>query len=258
MAAEEYVQSLARGLEVLRVFDASRPRQTLSEVAASTGLTRATARRFLLTLVELGYVRTDGKQFELTARVLGLGYSYLSSLTLPELAQPHLERLSAAVHESTSASVLDGTDIVYVARVPVRRIMAVTVGIGTRFPASATSMGRAILAALPAGERAGHLPDELPTFTDRTIASRTQLDAELDRVAVQGWALIDQELESGVRSLAVAVRDGAGAVLGAINIAARADGDADAFVSRLLPELRSAAAELERDIAVTPGAADPR
>ncbi|MCU1416945.1 MAG: IclR family transcriptional regulator [Schumannella sp.] len=248
MAAEEYVQSLARGLDVLRAFDAAHPRQTLSEVAASTGLSRATARRFLLTLVELGYLRTDGKQFSLTPRVLELGYSYLSALTLPELAQPHLEQLSAAVHESTSASVLDGTDIVYVARVPVRRIMAVTIGIGTRFAASATSMGRVMLAGLDAAELPRHLATELPVFTERTLASREALAEELDRVRAQGWALVDGELEPGLRSLATPIRDRSGTVIAAINVAGRAEGEPAAFVERLLPALRTATAAIESDL----------
>ena len=141
----DYVQSLARGLSVIKAFDGEHPRRTLSEVARHTDLTRATARRFLLTLVELEYVRTDGSVFWLTPRVLELGYSYLSSLSLPEIAGPHLEALSAKVRESTSVSILDGDDVVYVARVPVSRIMTVSITIGTRFPAYATSMGRVLL-----------------------------------------------------------------------------------------------------------------
>ena len=248
MAGEEYVQSLARGLEVLRAFDASHPRQTLSEVAATTGLSRAAARRFLLTLVELGYLRTDGKTFALTPRVLELGYGYLSTLTLPELAMPHLETLSASIGESSSASILDGSDVVYVARVPVKRIMAVTIGIGTRFPAWATSMGRVLLAALPDAD----LPDELEALTDRTIRSRAKLTAELATVAAQGYALVDGELELGLRSLAVPVRSG-GVVIAAINVAGRSDGDANAFVARVLPPLRAAAAGIESDLAATGG-----
>jgi IclR family pca regulon transcriptional regulator len=156
----QFVQSLERGLAVIRSFDAANPEMTLSDVAARSALSRATARRFLLTLVELGYVRTDGKRFALTARVLELGYAYLSSLTLPEIAQPHLETLSATVHESSSASVLDGTDVVYVARVPVKRIMTVSITLGTRLPAFATAMGRAIL---------GHLDD---AKRERTLERR--------------------------------------------------------------------------------------
>lgn len=242
MAGEEYVQSLARGLEVLRAFDAEHADLTLSEVAELTGLTRATARRFLLTLVGLGYLRSDGKRFALTARVLDLGYRYLSTLSLPQRAQPHLEHLSRTVGESTSASVLDGTDIVYVARVPVARIMAVTIGIGTRFPATATSMGRVMLAD-------GHaLPDVLPSFTDRTITDREVLEAELTRVREQGWALVDGELESGLRSLAAPLHDRSGAVVAAINVAGRAEGDPAAFVARLLPALSAAARAIEAEL----------
>ena len=148
-ASDQYVQSLARGLAVIRAFDTDHPVMTLTEVAARTGLTRATARRFLHTLVELDYVRTDGKTFALTAKVLQLGYAYLSGLSLPQLAQPHLEELSLKLGESTSAAVLDGTDIAYIARVTTRRIMNVGITVGTRFPAYATSMGRVLLAALP-------------------------------------------------------------------------------------------------------------
>lgn len=245
MAGEEYVQSLARGLEVLRVFDADNPELTLTDVAGLTGLTRATARRFLLTLVELGYLRTDGKRFALTSRVLDLGYRYLSSLSLPQFAQPHLEQLSRTVGESTSASILEGGDIVYVARVPVQRIMAVTIGIGTRFPAYATSMGRVMLAD------GGPIPDELPAITSRTITDRAALTAELARVREQGWALVDGELESGLRSLAVPIRVG-GWVVAAINVAGRADGVPADFVGRLLPELRATAAAIERDLPASP------
>ena len=158
-ASDQYVQSLARGLAVIRAFDTDHPKMTLTEVAARTDLTRATARRFLYTLVELGYVRTDGKIFALTAKVLQLGYAYLSGLSLPQLAQPHLEELSLQLGESTSAAVLEGTDIAYIARVATRRIMTVGITVGTRFPAYATSMGRVLLAALP--------PDQLQDYLAR-------------------------------------------------------------------------------------------
>ena len=144
--APHFVQSLERGLAVIRAFDEHNVELTLSDVARSTGLTRAAARRFLLTLADLGYVRTDGRWFSLSPRVLELGYAYLSSLSLPEVAEPHMERLVAEVHESSSVSVLDGEDIVYVARVPTSRIMTVSINVGTRFPAYATSMGRVLLA----------------------------------------------------------------------------------------------------------------
>jgi IclR family pca regulon transcriptional regulator len=247
VAGEEYVQSLARGLQVLRAFGAEHPHQSLSEVAARTGLSRAATRRFLLTLADLGYLRTDGRMFSLTPRVLELGYGYLSTLTLPDLAMPHLEALSSAVQESSSASVLDGTDIVYVARVPVKRIMTVTIGIGTRFPAWATSMGRVLLASLPAGDRDAHLPGELPELTPRTLRSRADVVAELDAVAARGWAMVDGELEEGVRSLAVPVRAGSGRVVAAINVSGRSNGDGDGFRDRVLPELQRAADRITAD-----------
>src|SRR3954447_10979042 len=154
---EHFVQSLERGLSVIRAFGADEPQLTLSDVARRTGLTRAAARRFLLTLVDLGYVRTDGKQFALTPRVLDLGYAFLSSLTLPEVAEPHLERLAAELHESSSVSVLDGDEIVSVGRVPTSGIMRVSITVGTRFPAYATSMGRVLLAGLAEPELAAYL-----------------------------------------------------------------------------------------------------
>src|SRR5579862_4318011 len=143
----DFVQSLDRGLSVIRAFDADHPQLTLSEVAAATGLSRAAARRFLHTLVHLGYMRSSGGRFELRPKILELGYAYLSSLTLPEVAMPHLEELVEQVRESSSVSELDAGDVVYVARVPTKRIMTVTISVGTRFPAYATSMGRVLLAA---------------------------------------------------------------------------------------------------------------
>src|ERR1700678_2008718 len=147
----DFVQSLERGLAVIRAFDADHPSLTLSEVATSTGLSRAAARRFLRTLVQLGYMRSNGSRFALRPKILELGYAYLSSLTLPEVAMPHLEQLVEQVHESSSVSELDGDDVVYIARVPTKRIMRVTISVGTRFPAYATSMGRVLLAAKPDG-----------------------------------------------------------------------------------------------------------
>ncbi len=205
-ASDQYVQSLARGLAVIRAFDANNPVMTLSEVAARTDLTRATARRFLHTLVELGYVRTDGKTFALTAKVLQLGYSYLSALSLPQLAQPHLEQLSLKLGESTSAAVLDGPDIFYVARVATRRIMNVGITVGTRFPAYATSMGRVLLAGLPQAKLEAYLTTaELTPLTPRTVASVPDLRAAVEQVRAQGWCLLDQELELGLMSIAAPV-----------------------------------------------------
>lgn len=244
------VQSLARGLAVIRAFDAEYSVMTLSQVAARTELSRATARRFLHTLVELGYVRTDGKSFALTAKVLDLGYSYLSGLTLPELAQPHLERLAATVGESTSASVLNGTDIVYVARVPTKRIMSVAITIGTRFPAYATSMGRVLLAALPPAEAAERLSAiELPVRTARTIHTVDGLLEQLALVREQGWALTDQELEVGLRSMAMPIIDAHGRTIAAINVSGHAaDGDAESFRARVQAPLALAVEAIHHEL----------
>jgi IclR family transcriptional regulator, pca regulon regulatory protein len=213
----DFVQSLERGLAVIRAFDQSHPELTLSEVAARTGVTRAVARRFLLTLATLGYVRSDGRFFSLTARVLELGYAYLSSLSLPEVAEPHLEALVAEVNESSSVSVLDGDDVVYVARVPVSRIMTVSISVGTRFPAYATSMGRVLLAGLTSDDLETYLSSvSLAPLTARTLTSVDALRAEVVKVRAQGWSLVNQELEEGLRALAAPVRDRSGRVVAGI------------------------------------------
>ena len=249
--APHFVESLARGLTVIRAFDASRPEMTLAELARVTGLARATTRRFLLTLVDLGYVHSDGRRFSLTPRVLELGFSFLSGLPLAELAQPILETLSRELDESTSASVLDGDDIVYVARVPTRRIMNVGITIGTRFPASATSMGRVLLAALAPSElegalgRLGHTP-----LTSRTVTSPDRLRTVLDEVRQQGWALVDQELEDGLRSIAAPVRGADGTVVAAINVSSSTTTSTIEQMREVYrPPLLAAAAELSAVLA---------
>jgi IclR family transcriptional regulator, pca regulon regulatory protein len=208
---------------VIRAFDAEHRDLTLSEVARATGLTRAAARRFLLTLVELGYVHVDGGRFSLRPRVLELGFAYLSSLSLPEVAQPHMEQLVAAVDESSSISVLDDTDIVYVARVPTRRIMSITLAVGTRLPAYATSMGRVLLAGLPDAaleERLARI--DVRPLTKRTVKDRDALRRAIEVVRRQGYAVVDQELEEGLRSGAVPIRDASGAVAAALNVSVHA------------------------------------
>ncbi|GAA1006009.1 IclR family transcriptional regulator [Acrocarpospora pleiomorpha] len=248
--AEEYVQSLARGLAVIRAFDAVTPELTLSDVARKTDLTRAAARRFLHTLVDLGYVRTDGRLFSLSPRVLELGYAYLSSLSLPEVALPHLERLVAEVHESASVSVLDEADVVYVARVPTTRIMRVTIAIGTRFPAHCTSMGRVLLAGLSPAELDAFLADNpLERLTPRTVTSPVALRSELDRVRAQGWAMVDQELEEGLRSIAAPIRNRAGRAVAAVNLSSHASRTTLESARRdLLPPLLATAARIEADL----------
>jgi IclR family transcriptional regulator, pca regulon regulatory protein len=246
----EFVQSMARGLAVIKAFDETHRELTLSEVAAITGLARAAARRFLLTLAELGYVRNDGRMFALTPRVLELGYAYLSSLSLPQIAEPHLERLVAEVQESASVTVLDDTDIVYVARVPTARIMRVTISIGTRFPAYATSMGRVLLAALAEPELEAYLDRvSMRKITSRTITDRAALRAELDQVRAQGWAVVDQELEEGLRSLAAPITGRDGKTIAAANIATHAARTTAAEARRtLLPVLIRTAEQIGADL----------
>lgn len=247
----DFVQSLERGLAVIRAFDAEHPQLTLSDVARLTGLTRAAARRFLITLVELGYVRTDGRLFALRPRILELGYAYLSSLSLPEVAHPHMETLVAEANESCSISVLDGDEVVYVARVPTHRIMTVAISIGTRFPAYATSMGRVLLAAQPDAWIDAYLGRvDLVAITPRTVVDPEQLRTILRRTREQGFALVDQELEDGLRSLAVPVRDAHGTVAAAMNLSAHASrGTSDAIRTELLPPLLGAARRIEEDLA---------
>ncbi|MGP4017027.1 IclR family transcriptional regulator [Saccharopolyspora sp. 5N708] len=249
-----YVQSLARGLMVIRAFNESNPEMTLSEVARATDLSRAAARRFLHTLVHLGYVWTDGRVFALTPRVLELGFAYLSSVSLPEIAQPYLERLVAEVHESASVSVLDGPDIVYVARVPTSRIMTVSINIGTRFPAYATSMGRVLLADLSDAELDDYFSRvELQPLGPHTITTPAGLKRELARIRDQGWALVDQELEAGLRSIAAPIRDRSNRVVAAANISSHASRTSPADARHnLLPPLLQTAARIGADLRVAP------
>ena len=246
----DFVQSLERGLLVIRAFDAEHRELGLSEVARISGLTRAAARRFLLTLEKLGYVTVAEARFSLTPRVLELGYAYLSSLTLPEVAQPHMEALVARVNESSSISVLDDTDIVYIARVPTRRIMSITLAVGTRLPAYATSMGRVLLAALPDAELTTRLARiELRPLSARTITDAATLRAVLERVRRQGWAAVDQELEEGLRSLAVPIHDASGAIVAALNVSVHASRGTMTTLRRdVLPLARAAAQAIEVDL----------
>src|SRR2546423_5474021 len=205
-AADEYVQSLARGLSVIKTCGEDAPSLTLSEVAARVGLTRATPRRILWTLHRLGYVHSDGRNFNLAVRTLDLGYAYLSSMNLWEAAQPYMEEVVEHVHESCSASVLDDTDIVYVARVPTHRIMSITLGIGTRLPAYATSMGRVLLAGLSEEELDAYFRRaRLEPLTEKTVVDPKRLRRIVEAVRRRRFALVDQELEQGVRSVAVPI-----------------------------------------------------
>jgi IclR family pca regulon transcriptional regulator len=246
----DFVQSLERGLAVIRAFDAEHRELGLSDVARATGLTRAAARRFLLTLVELGYVHFDGSRFSLRPRVLELGFAYLSSLSLPEVAQPHMERLVARVDESSSISVLDDTDVVYVVRVPTRRIMSITLAVGTRLPAYATSMGRVLLAGLDPAELEERLSRIEPApLTAATVTDTGALRRILDGVREDGFAVVDQELEQGLRSAAVPIRDASGTVVAALNVSVHASrATMEALRRDVLPPARETAAAIEAEL----------
>lgn len=221
--SRDFIQSLERGLAVINSFSRDRQTQTLSEVAQQAGLTRATARRILLTLTELGYVRQNGRGFALTPRVLDLGYSFLSSFRVVELAQQPMERLVDEVKESSSMSILDNTEIVYVARVPTTRIMTIALALGSRLPVYPTSMGRVLLAGSSDDEISDYLAKtELRRLTPHTITDVSELWEKLEEVRAQGFALVDQELEEGVRSIAAPITNSRGDVIAAMNISCHA------------------------------------
>ena len=234
---------------MIRAFDVDNPQLTLSDVAKRTNLTRAAARRFLLTLEQLGYVRSDRKLFALRPSVLELGFSYLSSLGLPEISTPHLETLVQEVQQSSSVSVLDGTDIIYVARVAMRRIMSVNITVGTRLPAYSTSMGRALLAELDAVQLDAYFAAaELSPITAHTVTDEKKLREVLVEVREQGWALVDQELEHGLRAIAVPLHDASGRAVAAINVSLPSvNYTREETLSDVLPPLRRAVAHIETD-----------
>jgi len=245
----EFVESLARGLTVLTSFGEGRAGLTLTEVARATGLARATARRALITYEHLGLVRARGRVFELTPRVLALGFPPLSRTSLPEIAAPHLAELAGRVHESASLAVLSGDDIQYTARVATSRIMSVNITLGTRLPAYATSMGRVLLADLPPADRP--LPLTLRPFTPHTLTDPDALARLLDDVRTRGHALVDEELEEGLRSIAVPVHGRGGRVVAALNVAMHAARHTVEECERdILPQLRAAADRIEGDLRV--------
>jgi IclR family pca regulon transcriptional regulator len=242
----DFVASLEKGLLVIEAFDASRPRLTLSDVSKLTGITRAAARRYLLTLTKLNYADFDGRYFTLSPRILRLGYAYLSSASLSARVQPFLEQISEATGESSSAAILDGDDIVYIARSATRRIMSIGLGVGSRLPAYCTSLGRAILA---------HQPDEaieaylqrvrMEARTPKTVTDKAEFRAVLEATRVQGYALVNEELEFGLRSIAVPVVQKNGQVTIALNLSAQAGRvSADEMRERFLPSLSAASESL--------------
>ncbi|MFJ2159336.1 IclR family transcriptional regulator C-terminal domain-containing protein [Streptomyces sp. NPDC087856] len=242
----EFVESLARGLTVLTAFGEDRAELTLTEVAQATGLARATARRALITYEHLGLVTPSGdRRFALTPRVLSLGFPPLSRTTLPALALPHLTALAARIHEPASLAILVGDDVQYTARVATSRVMSVNIAVGTRLPAYATALGRVLLADAPAREH------ELRALTPRTLTDPAALAAALETVRTQGYALVDEELEAGLRSIAVPVRDRRGRVVAALNTATHVTGRTVAeYVRDVLPELTVTAGTIEADLRV--------
>jgi IclR family transcriptional regulator, pca regulon regulatory protein len=252
----DFIEAIARGLDVIRAFKAGQPVMSLASVADASSLPRPTARRILLTLEQLGYVRQAGGQqsfspvgYELTPRVLDLGMSYVLSRGLWEIARPHMETLVARTRESTSIAQLDGSDIVYVARVAVPKIVTLSVTIGTRFPAMQTSLGKVLLAALPPAEaervlaepsRSGITPPWQPDATERAAALR--------EVRARGWSLTDEQLAPGIRSVAVPLRDGEGRVIAALNVNAHAaETPLDVLTGQHLPLLLQAAGSISAD-----------
>lgn len=248
----DFIEALARGLDVIRAFEPNRPTMTLSEVATATGLARPTARRMLLTLEELGYVRAERGGFALTPRVLELGMAYIGSTSIWEIARPHLEHLVGCTGESSSLAQLDGSDIVYVARVAVPKIITLAVTIGTRFPALQTSLGKVLLAELSADaldrvlaetSRSGIIPLWQPTVEER--------ERVLCEVRKNGWALTDEHLARGIRSIAAPVRDGTNSVVAALNVTVHAaETSIETLTEKYLPLLLQTAGAISKDWAL--------
>lgn len=241
-----FMASLARGLQVIRAFTEQQPRLTIAEVGRLSGLPRAAARRCLLTLERLGYAGSDGRAFYLTPKILALGYAFLSSTSLPKAVQPFLEQVSETLQESCSAGVLDDDEVVYIARAATRRIMSVGLAVGSRLPAFWTSMGRVLLAHLPPAELRRRLEALQPrAFTERTITDRAQLARLLEQVRQRGYCIVEQELEIGLRSVAVPVVNASGQVVAAMNCGLQAQrvGRRE-LEGRILPVLQRTAQDL--------------
>jgi IclR family pca regulon transcriptional regulator len=238
----DFMAGLGKGLGVIECFDDEHPQLTIAGVAAKTGLSRAAARRCLLTLQELGYVDYDSNLFRLTPRVLRLGYAYIASSELPQIIQPHLERLSGQIRESCSASILDGSEVLYIARAATKRIMSVNLGVGTRLPAYCTSMGRVLLAALDPDEAARRIASLRRTqFTPNTRTRKEELTEILRDVRDKGYCVVDQELEIGLVSMAVPLFNNAGQTVAALNIGAQSPRvNAAEMPARFLPALLEA------------------
>ena len=242
-----FMTSLARGLAVIQAFSQRRHHLTISQVSTTTGLSRAAVRRCLYTLAKLGFAGSDdNRHFFLRPRILALGHSYISSMPLATAAQPVLEHISHLLHESCSIATLDGVEIVYIARANVTRIMSIDLGVGSRLPAFCTSMGRAILANLPPEELESVLARvEFKRYTERTITNPAKLTQALRQIRRDGYSIIDQELEHGLRSMAVPIQNPSGKVVAALNIGAHAQRvSIQEMQTKFLPHLRAAAQEL--------------
>jgi IclR family pca regulon transcriptional regulator len=247
----DYVNSLARGLNVIRAFNRHRPAMTLSEVARQTGINRAAARRFLITLVRDGYAETDGKYFRLRPKILELGFSALSSMTLSQIAEPVMEDLSDALDEMSLAAVLDGEWVVYVARATARRVISVDLDVGSRLPAFCMSTGRVLLAALPDAELDRWLAALSPVkFTEHTVTSKRKLRDLILRTREAGWSIVDQEYEIGFASISVPILDGHGETIAALNVCCPTPRvSIDDMRERFLPEMLEAALRITDSLA---------
>jgi IclR family transcriptional regulator, pca regulon regulatory protein len=245
----DFIEAIARGLDVIRCFDASRPAMSLSEVAAAAALPRPTARRILITLEQLGYVRVSDAGFMLTPRVIELGMAYIGSLNIWDIVRPSLTTLMKQTGESTSIAQLDGSDIVYVARVAVPKLVTLSVTIGTRFPAIATSLGKVLLADLGSEELDAVLAEPSRSgIQPRWNPDRAEIDAALAGVRERGWAMTDEQLAHGIRSIATAVRDASGKVVAALNVNANsAETTLETLTDHHLPLLLHAAAAITSD-----------
>ncbi|WAL63253.1 helix-turn-helix domain-containing protein [Amycolatopsis cynarae] len=252
---DHFMRSVERTMAVLRAFSPSEPEMSLTEVATAAHLDRSGARRILLTLADLGYVRHDGRRFALTSQVLEFGYAYLSRRSLPQIAEPHLRRLAGKLREMTAMAVLEGDDIRYVAQAPSPKLLSVAIPVGSRLPAHATSMGKVLLAALPPEHLAARVRGmKLDRLTRHTITSTADLLADLAKVRRQGYVISDSELEEGLRGVAAPVRDESGVIFAAVNVSLDAHQASPEDVRReVVPLLLATAARIEADLRLKPG-----
>lgn len=250
---KNFIQSLEKGLTVIRAFNVDNPSFTLAEIARETGLSRASARRIVLTLQALGYVGTTGRTYHLLPKVLELGYAYISSFGLTGIAQPHLDRLNAEVEEGCSLGVLSEGEVVYIARAQSRRIMSMYFNIGTRLDAAATAIGRVLLSALSDEELESHFAAYPPKkHTPLTVTSVPELIEAIRQIRAQGWGVVDQELEIGFRTAAAPIRNHEGKIVAAINVGAHASRiSQEEMTSKIVPRLLDTARAIETDLSRT-------